>query len=81
MTTISLRLPPDELTALDRHAGELGVDRTAFIRMAVKVACQPPRSKGRRWQATELIGKYALDTPSHNAAARAALTRHAKQDR
>ena len=81
MTTISLRLPPEELTALDRQAGELGLDRTAFIRMALQAACQQARPRGRRWQATELIGKHALDTPSHNAAARAALACHANQDR
>jgi hypothetical protein len=81
MTTISLRLPPDELTVLDRHAGKLGLDRTAFIRMAVQAACDEPRRRGGRWRATELIGKFSLETPSHNAAARTALAHHATKDR
>jgi hypothetical protein len=70
---VSLRVPSDKLTALDRRAADAGLDRTKYLlKLVEEDLARPVRVSRRRFASTHLLGKFRSQGSS-NVQVRSAL--------
>jgi predicted transcriptional regulator len=63
--TTTVHLPPELIARVDRHARELGISRSRYIRRALEQAVANETAWSRSF--SEMLAEAAADTDSHGA--------------
>ena len=78
---VSLRMPVENVVAIDRRATDSGLDRTKYLlRLVDQDLARPARRSKRRFASVHLLGRFR-SRGSSNAQVRAALRAQGEKDR